>query len=332
MKRLATSRDVAKLAGVSQATVSRALSGGGNVSPETTERVLRAAESLGYVVNETARSVRTKRSGSIGVVLPSLVNPFYAETAHAIYDGARQAGRRTLIELTLNNAQQNRDVVMDLVKRRVDGLLLASVAAQDAFMKEYLKNPVVPSVMYNRKLTEDIGNWVVLDNKYGASQAVKYLLLQGHQRILFISGDILYSTGIDRLAGYLAAIEEAGHEPFVVYGNYDYIQSYEAVGHVLDEGRGHELPTAILAANDVMAVAAIDALTDRGLKPKSDVAVIGFDDISMASHRGIRLTTVSQNQEIMVRIALEGLFRLIEGTVQVVRRVIPPELIIRNTA
>lgn len=333
IERIATSRDVAKLAQVSQTTVSRVLSGHTHVSPATRQRVMQAAESLGYYVNETARSMRTQKSKSIGLVIPSLMNPFYAEIAHTIYKYAKQIGRSTLIELTLNNPALNRSAVNDLITRRVEGLLLASVSSQNPYIESYCREPVVPCVMYNRRLSQDIGNWVVLDNRQGARQATEYLIDQGHQKILFLAGDLAYSTAIDRLNGYRDTMRENDLEPSVIYGQFEYAQAYQIVTETLNQSTTtSRYPTAIFAANDLMAFAAIDAMTDKHIQPKSDIAVIGFDNISMASHRGINLTTVSQRQEVMARAAVDGLFRLIDQPDLVVRQLIEPLLIIRDTA
>lgn len=333
IERIATSRDVAKLAKVSQATVSRVLSGSTQVTPKTRQRVLAAAETLGYYVNETARSMRTQRSKSIGIILPSLINPFYAETAHTIYKHAKQSGWSTLIELTLNNPALNRGVVNDLIARRVEGLLLASVSAQNPYVETYFRDPVVPCVMYNRRLSQDIGNWVVLDNRKGARQATEYLLSQGHRDILFLSGDLAYSTAIERLEGYQDTMHQRNLRPRVIYGNFEYAQGYALVRETLDTlARERKLPTAIFAANDLMAFAAIDAMTDKEIRAKADIAVIGFDDISMSSRRGINLTTVSQRRDVMAKATLDALFQLIDQPHLVVRQLIEPQLIIRDTA
>ena len=330
MPGIATSRDVAKLARVSQSTVSRVLSGTGKVSEATRQRVVEAAESLGYYANEAARRMRTKRSDSIGVVLPSLNNPFYAETAHTLYDRAKQVGRIPLIALTLNNPAANQTIMKDLIGRRVEGLLLASISAHDAYMQAYCADPVVPYVMYNRRLVQGLGNWVVVDNKLGAIEATNYLLGQGHRKILFVSGDVTYSTAFHRLAGYREAMDRANLEPVVVYGNFDYARTYEVMQYVLDApGRR---PTAVFAANDLMALSVLDALSHRGIRPKTDIAVVGFDDISWSSLHGINLTTMSQRQDIMIQTALDGLVGLIEGSLSTVRHLIKPTLIVRGTA
>ncbi len=331
MARMTTSRDVARLARVSQSTVSRVLSGKGNVRQETSERVMTAAQRLGYYVNETARSMKTKKSKSIGVVLPSLLNPFFSETAHSVYTYTKEHDRTMLIELTMDNPRAHQAVVKDLIGRRVEGLLLGAVSTGDTFMEEYCQHPVVPSVMYNRRLSKDIGNWVVSDNKLGSIMATTYLLTQGHRDILYVSGDMAYSTAVDRLMGYKFAMDNAGKKPRVVCGNYDYVQTFEVVGNVLDAEHFRQ-PTAIFAGNDLMALAVIGALTNRNLGPKSDIAVIGFDNISWPARRDINLTTISQRQDLMLKTALEGLFDLINGRTHTVRTVIKPELIIRGTA
>ncbi|NMP23841.1 LacI family DNA-binding transcriptional regulator [Sulfobacillus harzensis] len=330
MPGIPTSRDVAKLACVSQSTVSRVVSGKGNVSEETRRRVLEAAESLGYYVNEAARRMRTRRSRSIGIVLPSLYNPFYAESAHALYARAKQAGRIPLIQLTLNDPRSNQTIVKDLLGHRVEGLLMASTSSHDAYMRAYCADPVVPYVMYNRRLADGAGNWVVVDNKLGAVEVTNYLLARGHRDILFISGDTTYSTALDRLAGYREAMAEANLAPSIVHGNFDYGQTYQVMQRVLDNPE--KRPSAIFAANDQMAFAVLDSLTHYGIHPKTDIAVVGFDDISWSSLRGIDLTTMSQRQDLMIQTALDGLLGLIDGSVSTVRQIIKPELVIRGTA
>lgn len=331
MKKIATSRDVAKLAGVSQSTVSRVLSGKRNVSLDARKRVTEAAESLGYYVNQAARLMRTNHTGSIGIVVPSLNNPFYAETAHLVYAHARQRGRVPLLQVTLNDPTATQGIVRDLIGRRIEGLLMASVGAYDPFMRAYCEKPVVPYVMYNRRLSGAEGNWVVMNNFHGANQATEYLISLGHHHILHIAGDMTYSTAIDRLNGYHAAMQIANLTPDVVNGNYDYDTAYEMMSRILDRG-SQRRPTAVFCANDVMGVAVVDVLWAHQIHPGKDIAVIGYDNTSLSSFRSINLTTVSQQQDVMIPRALEGLWALIEGRTTIVQSLIEPKLIIRGTA
>ena len=328
---LPTAKDVANRAGVSQSTVSRVLSRTGYVDVKTALKVRQAAQELGYIVNGAARSVRTQRTGDIGIVVPSISNPFYAETIEVFIQVARKAGKRVLIQVTDDDPARHEDVIDDLLSKRVEGLIIASAPMVDKYLANLIKkNCPVPCIFYNRKLDNDDGNWIVPNNRTGSLSAVKYLVRGGHKHIIYISGPILYSTTKERLDGYLNAVAQFNLEPLVYESDLGYDGSYGLVSRAFQADR--KCATAIITSNDLMAIGAMDALWDMNLSVGQDVAVIGFDDIKMGSFRGIRLTTVAQNKNEMASKAISSLLNLVNGKETVVREVVPQELIVRSTA
>jgi LacI family transcriptional regulator len=221
-----------------------------------------------------------------------------------------------------------------LRRQRVDGLLLGSVHLRDPAVEGLVRDGF-PCVMFNRRLASGRGSWVVLDNARGAEDATRHFLALGHRRIGFVAGPPDFSTAVERLEGYRRALVRAGLEPddrLVRQGQFRPELAYQAAGELL---RGPRRPTAILAGNDVTALAVLDAAADLGLQVPDDLAVCGFDDTSLSRRREVALTTVAQQKDEMGRLAVGYLVEAIEDPQRLhrrpIRHVLPPTLVIRGS-
>ena len=185
--------------------------------------------------------------------------------------------------------------------------------------------------MYNRKLHDDSGSFVVIDNAYGAEIAVGYLVNLGHRHIAYISGQMTFSTSIDRYSGYRQGLAQNNiefDESLVYFGDYNYNKSYVVTAEIL---KNHPEVTAIFAGNDLMAIGAINSIIDRGGKVPEGISVVGFDDIELSGYRGINLTTISQEKTDMANCAFDILLKRIEDMQFCSRIWLKPQLLARGT-
>ncbi|MFC5652753.1 LacI family DNA-binding transcriptional regulator [Paenibacillus solisilvae] len=286
-------KEVAKLAGVSEATVSRVLNGVGPVKEETRKRVMEAAQQLNYVPSALAQRFALRRSGNLGVILPMLpkVNLFstfyFSEVLSGIGITAKQRGYDLL--MLFREPDEPRDYVNLFRTQKVDACIV--LGAQDvpnerAALAE-LQDGRHPFCLVNQRFDGESFNTVDADHQMGSCQAVKHLAERGFKRILFLNGPAVYSNSLDRLDGYRQGIEEAGltyDRSMVLVGNYSRKSGYkqaEAVAWLIREGR----TDAVIAANDRMAIGLLQGLKELGIQVGKDVALIGCDDSD-----GARLT------------------------------------------
>ncbi len=278
--RPATLRDVATAAGVHPATASRALNPGTRllVSEETARRVSEAAERLGYRPNPVARSLRTRRSHTIGVLIPDLNNPLFPPIVRGIEDRLAEHGYVALIGNTDADLAKERRVFDQMRARHVDGFVLATAIAGSPILAEAAEGDV-PVVLMNRTSQDYPFSSVSVDNEQGVRAAVAHLVSLGHTRIGHIAGPQNVSTGAARLRGFQAGM--AIHSLPITDGQIVY-----ASGYSLDEGMrcGTELLragglTAVVAGNDMLAVGCYGAFDELGLRCPEDVSLIGFNDM-----------------------------------------------------
>jgi LacI family transcriptional regulator len=286
--RRTTIAQVAERAGVITTTVSHVLSGNRPVASRTEERVRRAIEELGYRPSGLARSLRLRRSDTVALIVPDIANPFYpvfARGVHEALDG------RYLIFLCDSDASRERELryAMDLRDRNVDGMVIAPFGMLDADLDELL-GPELPAVALGDRLHHPRLDAVLTDDEHGAWTAVRHLLDRGRRRIAHIRG--AEGAGELRAAGYRRALDEAGieHRPgLVADGGWHRAGGAEAMRRLLD---ADERPDAVFAANDLMAIGALDAIRGAGLFVPDDIALVGYDDIEAAALARPPLTTV----------------------------------------
>jgi LacI family transcriptional regulator len=323
-----TSRDIAREAGVSQPTVSRALRGDPRVAPATTALVQTTATRLGYVPDAAAQTLITRRTGTVAVVVADITNPFYPELVEALHD---ELGRATYRTVLLNERTDARGVDTLMRAGAVDGAIVAT-ATLDERTRALLTDERAPIVQVVREVDGVDRDAVVSDNRGGAVLAAELLVSLGHRRIGLVSGPLDTSTARDRDAGFEAALGRLGLGLDVRLrrrGEYAHHTGHQCCLELLEEP---EPPTAIFCGNDVIALGALDAARRRRVAVPGELSILGFDDISLAGWESFRLTTVRQPLAEMAHAAVRALVRRIEGDDGPPRRtVFPTELIQRAT-
>jgi len=327
-----TISDVAKSVGVWPKTVSNVIHDYPHVRASTRSKVLKAIEELGYQPNIAARSLVTKRHDLIGFVLWDILNPGYTEMVDTIVARAREKGYMLILGSAGRDPEEETRMATLLIQQRVDGVILASTT-KDSEAPGRLMATGVPVVMVSRHVESVSADCVVADNISGGYLVTRHLLDLGHQRIAFIRGTPNASTSVDREAGYRRALESDGlayDESLMGSGNYTAQGAYSAACRLLSLD---ERPTAIVCANDLMAIAVIDAVLDAGLHVPEDVGVTGFDDIAWAGSRSLNLTTIRVRMDLMAQEAVSLLLGRIQGEVTGSPRevILPPELVVRRT-
>ncbi|WP_084010745.1 LacI family DNA-binding transcriptional regulator [Pseudofrankia sp. DC12] len=334
-RRAPTLEEVAELAGVSRATVSRVVNGSSRVSPEARAAVTVAIAELGYVPNRAARSLVTRRTDTLVLIVherPDTVfsDPFFA----SVLRGVNRALSPTDLQLVLLQAQgeTQRDRALRYVGNgHVDGVLLISLHGDD-IMPNAIAAAGMPLVMAGRLLTGQTVDYVDADNVGGARDAVAHLLATGRRRIASVAGPPDMSVGVDRLRGYTEAVRDAGGDTagWVVVGDFTEASGQAATARLLAE---HPDLDAVFAASDLMALGALRALRAAGRRVPDDVAVVGFDDAALAAYADPPLTTVRQQVELMgqemVRLLLA---RIADPDGDPSEIILPTELVIRASA
>ncbi len=320
-----TSYDVAKVAGVSQSAVSRAFSQGASISKKTRAAVMEAAGALDYRPNAIARSLIRRRSDIVGLVMADLTNPFYPEVLVKFTEQLQAIGKRVLL-FTVPPNHSIDDTLPQVLQYQVGGVVITSATMSSA-MAEICQRFNVPVVLFNRSVAVDSVSAVCCDNSSGAKAIVDFFIARGRRRLGFLSGDTDASTNIEREAGFRRRAAEHGiHAIETVAGGFSYEGGYKAALEIMAR---RPRPDALFAANDVMALGALDALRYQlGLDVPKDVAVIGFDDISAAAWPSYKLTTFRQPIDRMVAETIRVLGEEIEGedrggrTIQIAGRLI----------
>jgi DNA-binding LacI/PurR family transcriptional regulator len=300
MKATVTSFDVARVAQVSQSAVSRAFTPGASVSELTRRKVLEAARKLGYRPNAHARSLITKRSRIIGVVLSYLGNLFYPAALERLAERLQRDGYHVL--LFINHNANADELVAEILQYHVDGIVLAAATLSSGLARQ-CADASIPVVLFNRVMADDKRNTVSSvrsDNVGGGRAVARYLAEAGHQRIAYIAGSEETSTNLERERGFREGLADAGLRIWARgVGNYDHEQA-RLVTRELFDVKG-DRPDAVFVASDHMAFAVMDTLRfELGLRVPSDVSVVGFDNVPQADWGSYRLTTVEQPLDPMI--------------------------------
>jgi LacI family transcriptional regulator len=299
-----TIKDVAQRAGVSPSTVSHVMNNTRYVEPQTRERVLRAMADLNYQPNRLARSLRNQKTNTLGVLLPNSANPFFAQVLLGIEDASFARNYSVILGNANDDPERELSHLEVLASKQIDGVLLISTGAY-AQALELLARHNMPTVMVDRSPGERPIDSIMVDNAGGGRVATEYLITLGHQRIGCITGPLLLTPSADRVVGYRSALRKAGIAPdeaLIVPGDFSHEGGYRAAERLLRLGPP---VTAIFACNDLMAVGAIRAVHEAGLRVPHDVSVVGFDDIPLSSFIVPPLTTVAQPAEELGRIAVD---------------------------
>jgi LacI family transcriptional regulator len=282
-----TIKDVAREANVSVASVSRALNGHGGVTADTLERIREVAARLRYVPHGAARSLITRRTHTVGALLPDLYGEFFSELIRGIDLAARAHGLHLLVSSSHDDADEAA-AALRAMQGRVDGLLVMSPHADAAFLRQNL--PVgLPTVLMNTVLDGDDYPALSVDNHGGARLMTEHLLDGGYRRVAFIQGPPKNRDVAEREASYRKVIAERGHQAIVLPGDFNEDSGYRAGQQLLAM---QPRPDAVFAANDMMAIGCMAAIREAGLRIPDDIAVAGFDDVPMARYVTPALTTV----------------------------------------
>jgi len=308
--------DVARAAGVHPGTASRALnpSQSGQVSKETVRRVTRAAERLGYVPNAQARALRTSRSQLVGIVVPDITNPLFPPIVRGAEHVLTAAGYTVLLTDTDNDRDRERRQIDSLRGRGVDGFIVATALWKDPMLAELAAAEVV-AVLANRSTLDSRWPFVGADDRAGVRLAVHHLVELGHRHIIHLAGPQAASTGKDRAAAFRAAAKEcglpAGDARVLVCSAYTEVQGRTVMARAL--AMAGTRCTAVVAGNDLIALGAIDAIIDAGLRCPDDVSVVGFNDMPFVERLQPPLTTVRVPLERMGGIAADMLITELDG-------------------
>ena len=339
---MTTIQELAAQSGVSVATVSRALNGSPEISAATRKRILELARQLDYTPSAAARTLVRRRSHVVGVILetgpghPDLLHPFFQEVLVGLKHGAGARGYDLLLFATDepgNGFGGAHSYLRRAEHHGVDGAIVMGFAGGDPEI-EKLAASGVPCVAVDAVLDGPRTGYVMSENREGAAEAVRHLHELGHERIATITGTLLHTRpGSDRLDGYRDALAELGLEPrdeYVVEGDFYDESGYRGTRRLLELD---EPPTAIFAASDLMAAGALRAASEAGVHVPRELAVVGFDDIGLASLITPQLTTVRQDMQALGEAAAEGLGRMIEDPQAApARTLVPTQLVVRTSS
>ncbi len=328
--------EIAKKAGVSSATVSRVVNNSSEVKKETRERVMKVLRQMKYHPHAGARSLRTKRTRAISLIIPDIENQFYPALARGAQDRARQLGYYMLLCNT--DEEENEEILYMKMMREhhIDGFIITPAGSRvNNESNEYLlrlQKDGFPSVMIGHRLEEPQMDMVTVHTEESSYEAVKHLIRLGHQRIGLLAGPLSKGMSKGRFRGYKRALIEHGieiEENLVVETDLHLESGYERMKQLLS--MVHR-PSGVFAVNDTVAIGAMRAISEKKLKIPRDIAIVGFDDIPLASMVKPSLTTVAQPKYEMGRMAVELLINRIEKRVQKPQRIrLKARLVIRES-
>lgn len=326
-----TIRDVARHANVSVATVSRALNGHPNVAEDVRQRILGVAEQLRYSPHHAARSLSSRRTQTIGVVLPDLYGEFFSELMRGIDHVARERGLHLLVSSYHGNPQEQ-GAALRTMRGRVDGLLLMSpfVDGAEALAADL---PPMPVVLMNPAMAAAGQPSIGVDNHGGAMAMMRHLLGAGHRRIAFIAGPEDNFDARERLRGYRDALAQGapGIDHWILPGDFDEASGHDAGQALLESALR---PDAVFAANDMMALGCLFALNEGGLRVPDDIALVGFDDIPLSRYVHPPLTTMRVEIAELGARAIQRLLDAVPGETDLAVQpdLLQPRLVVRRSS
>ncbi|MEF1284850.1 LacI family DNA-binding transcriptional regulator [Vibrio sp. M250220] len=325
-----TIKEVAELAKVSQATVSRAINNHPTVKEANRQKVYAAIEQLGYKPNAFAQALASSRSNSIGMLVGSLDGPFYGPLMHHTEDTIRQNNNHLIVTSGQESHSKEKDSIDFLRSKRVDGFILHSDKLSDDELIDVVKETPA-TIILNRYIPDIANHCIYIDNEYGGYLATKHLLEHGHKNIACITGQLSKGDSRNRLQGYRLALAEADiqyNPSYVIEGRFDHDGNHERARRLLD--RAPEI-TAIFCQNDNIALAVYDVAVERDIVIGKDLSVVGFDNDYHSAHIRPRLTTVNFPVEEMGVEAAKGVLAIVQDQKVDIKQQLQPELIIRDS-
>lgn len=324
--------DIAREAGVSIATVSKVLNNSGRISDKTREKVGRIMKELNYQPSLVASALTSRRTGTIGLMIPDIANPFFAETARAIEDYAQEQGSDLIVCSTDRSDEKAARYISLLQRKRVDGLIIASHTGNPDLIRRLLSDQV-PVVLFSADIRALECSSVTVDDYKGGYQATEYLLSLGHRRIGIISDNLPGSKL--RVEGFQDALKAAGVEcddpAHIMHTSATLENGRKAAAAMLGQERGQR-PTAIFACNDLLAIGVMKEARSRGLSIPSDLSVVGFDNTMLADICHPTLTSIAQPLREMTEQAMLLLNESMDNPDNLRRKImLMPELVIRHS-
>ena len=329
-----SSIDIARLAGVSQSTVSRVLNHNPRITTGTRDKVLAAMQQLNYVPSAPARALITGRSHLVGLIVSNITNPFYPQLVESIVTAAERHEYNVILGNTLESPRRQMDYLRLLDEHQVDGIILTSTLdSSENALRTYVKRGK-PVVLVNRVFEEAFTDSVHIDNRLAGYRATEHLIGLGHSRIAFAGGRPGTSSNRQRLLGYAQALIDPGiafDNALVFSGDFSHLSGVVTAKRILALS---DPPSAVVCADDSIAIGLMDTLIVAGVSVPEDVAIVGFDDVPTASLKSIELTTIRQPTGELGKRALQILLRRISGeeTGAPIDEVLPGELVVRRSS
>lgn len=324
-----TMEDVAERAGVSRALVSLVMRNSPKVSDHRRRAVLEAAKDLGYQPHIMARSLASRTSNIVGVMVSDLRNAFFADVVEGMDSAAQESGLELILNTGRRSAARERTALESLLAFRPGGIILLSPILPAGAIRDAAQQS--PLVLVSRSSSIADVDTVNDDGEVGAGLAVDHLASLGHRRIVHLDGGTAFSAA-PRRKGYRTAMERHGLEPMIIPSEHTDSAGISAVQKLLNLFSRNNFPTALVCGNDFNAVGAMSALEEAGLRVPDDVSIIGYDNTSLASLRHVSLTTIDQPRVQMGRLAVEALVeRLRADRTEPVRHRLQPSLVVRST-
>lgn len=323
-------KDLARIAGVSHSTVSRALHGSPLIPEATRERIQRLAAEHGYAASAIARSLVTQRTHAIGVVVTSVADPFNGEVVDGLEQTANAAGYAVVLASSQADPDREVSIVRTLRERRVDGIIVASSRVGALYSRD-LANVGVPIVLLNNQQAGGFARSISIDNVDGAEQAVEHLVSLGHRRVAYVGDRFGMQSDVERCRGYRNVLERHGiahTAKFIVHGDGKPAGAREAFRTLLS---ADDRPTAVFCYNDMSALGVLEEAAARKLKVPRDLSVCGFDDVFFTPFASPPLTTVRQPKREMGTRAMEILLKLLSGEAAARAARIKGKLILRES-
>jgi LacI family transcriptional regulator len=328
---MVTIKDVAEKAGVSKATVSRVLNNDSLVKEDTREKILQVINELGYQPNDLARGLALKRTGTIGLIVPDITNPLYPDIAKGVEDVANTRSFGVFLSNTDGNKEKEIEYIKTLIKKRVDGLILASTLLSNEEINNLLYTHI-PFVVIGTPFWNLKANIVTPDHFQGGYEATKHLIDIGYRQIAHLTTNLNQLDAQEKLAGYKKALKDAGisfNQNYVIESKSDGENGYLSTKKLLSQ---KQRPQAIFATSDLLAIGALEAAFSLEMEVPGDLGLIGYGDINIASLMFPKLTTIAVQPHKMGLIGARVLFDFIENKENYEQKIIlKPKLIVRKS-
>lgn len=321
-------REVARLAKVSTATVSRTINGSDKVTPETKERVQRAIDELKFYPNTWARALGSGRSHLYGLIISDITNPFFPELVKSFEDMAVQFGQEVLIANTNYDPARMEVCVSRMLQRKVDGVAVMTSEMDEHFITEF-QSRNIPLVFLDTGTAQSLTSNIVVDYAAGVDAAVEHIASLGHREIAFIAGPSLLRSARIRREAFVRSLERNGiGAGLMEEGNHQVDGGHDAMQRLL---RGRVRPTAVLASNDMTAIGALGAIHESGLHVPDDISIVGFDDIQISAFTMPALTTVRLSRDEIARVAFRALYTFRQEGGKGAEYTVRPSLVVRQS-